>query len=164
MKKGEKWKMKNWDCSIFHSLKVVKDSLTQKAGLLPNDFLISVAGVEVYEMTHDQVTFNETKISRQKIWWRGKKIWQKLLSGGAFDPEGRRQVHHGHWTVSERKQGWKVVKRKRVSDELPVTCAAGLHVEIHESCAPCQLLNMWLLLLVQVSQNFPFPPKGAKVT
>jgi len=33
---------------------VVKDSLTQKAGLLPNDFLISVAGVEVYEMTHDQ--------------------------------------------------------------------------------------------------------------
>ena len=95
-------------------------------------------------------------------WWRGKKIWQKLLSGGAFDPEGRRQVHHGHWTVSERKQGWKVVKRKRVSDELPVTCAAGLHVEIHESCAPCQLLNMWLLL-VQVSQNFPSPPKGAKV-
>lgn len=33
---------------------VVKDSLTQKAGLLPNDFLISVAGGEVYEMTHDQ--------------------------------------------------------------------------------------------------------------
>jgi len=33
---------------------VVKDSLTQKAGLLPNDFLISVAGIEVYEMTHDQ--------------------------------------------------------------------------------------------------------------
>ena len=73
MEKGEKWKMKNWDCSIFHSLKVVKDSLTQKAGLLPNDFLISVAGVEVYEMTHDQVTFNEAKISRQYIWWRGKK-------------------------------------------------------------------------------------------
>lgn len=33
---------------------VVKDSLTQRAGLLPNDFLISVAGSEVYEMTHDQ--------------------------------------------------------------------------------------------------------------
>ena len=53
--------------SIFHSFKVVKDSLTQKAGLLPNDFLISVAGVEVYEMTHDQVTFNETKNSRQYL-------------------------------------------------------------------------------------------------
>jgi hypothetical protein len=33
---------------------VTKDSLTQRAGLLPNDFLISVAGSEVYEMTHDQ--------------------------------------------------------------------------------------------------------------
>ena len=37
----------------------MKDSLTQKAGLLPNDFLISVAGGEVYEMTHDQVGFSE---------------------------------------------------------------------------------------------------------
>ena len=40
---------------IWFSVQVVKDSLTQKAGLLPNDFLISVAGGEVYEMTHDQV-------------------------------------------------------------------------------------------------------------
>ena len=38
---------------------MVKDSLTQKAGLLPNDFLISVAGGEVYEMTHDQVSFQQ---------------------------------------------------------------------------------------------------------
>ena len=67
-KKLKREKSENWDnplYSIFHSFKVVKDSLTQKAGLLPNDFLISVAGVEVYEMTHDQVTFNETKISSQ---------------------------------------------------------------------------------------------------
>ena len=43
----------------FPSVQVVKDSLTQKAGLLPNDFLISVAGGEVYEMTHDQVSFQQ---------------------------------------------------------------------------------------------------------
>jgi len=33
---------------------VTKNSLTQKAGLLANDFLISIAGQDVYDLTHEQ--------------------------------------------------------------------------------------------------------------
>jgi hypothetical protein len=34
---------------------VVKDSLTHRAGLCNKDFLISIAGQEVHEMSHEQV-------------------------------------------------------------------------------------------------------------
>ena len=80
---------------IWFSVQVVKDSLTQKAGLLPNDFLISVAGGEVYEMTHDQVNCFQPK-KHQKMENNGERQTNILLSGGASDPEGWRQVHHGH--------------------------------------------------------------------
>merc|ERR1712226_1541062 len=33
---------------------VSQNSLTQKAGLLANDFLISIAGQDVYDLTHEQ--------------------------------------------------------------------------------------------------------------
>ena len=36
-------------------LQVSNDSLAAKVGLTANDFLINIAGKEVYDMTHEQV-------------------------------------------------------------------------------------------------------------
>ena len=48
-------------------LQVVKDSLTHRAGLLANDFLISIANKEVFDMSHDQVSELSYEVSKCKI-------------------------------------------------------------------------------------------------
>ena len=58
---------------------MVKDSLTHRAGLLANDFLISIANKEVFDMSHDQVSelsYEATKCEMEKRKYFDNTVFQ----------------------------------------------------------------------------------------
>ena len=73
-------------------------------------------------MTRSKQRLEDKQLVNNEDIRRTKLSYKSCFSGGAGDPEGRRQVHHGDRTVSSGK--WKVVKGKRVSDELAATCSS----------------------------------------